>query len=674
MTLRITILTLITCLLMIVVMAIGGLGYHFTKESIDNLRDQYLQAVSEGVAKGMDALIQPAFPLLSSIEIPEGLGTEIGTQEKRLIHDLLSQVRSMPELTYLNYGDQSSGQYVAIRRETSGQLVFNRSHPLVDSGHEFEWTVGVNDELIELPQPKTPPYDPRVRDWYTLAALNSFTWTKPYKFFSGGGQGISASLAVKNTDGSLRGVISLAISLDHLTQYLKSIRKNSDVDIFVLLEDGTTVASSSSEEKEESEMALRESLNNLKQGVEFATPGASLIQYSQKGKPFSVTFYPFKRSGLLNLSIAVVIPESSYMGVVQKNTYTTFFVGLLALVISLAAGFFVADRIATPLRRISADLGDVAQFKLNNTEQPSSFIKEIAIVADSVARMKAGLRSFSRFVPHEIVRKILASGYDITLDGEMRQLSLHFSDLANFSVISERLSPGEVVKNLAEYMEILTEILHQHEGAVSQYTGDGLFAFFNAPLPDSQHAIHAVSSALAIRDRLDEVNISRAAEGTFLFNNRIGLHTAEVVVGNIGTKSKLAYSAIGDGVNLASRLEGLNKIYGTTIIASEALQKLTGNHFFWRLLDKVAVVGRKEPTIIYEPICLNQDITEKRRNECELYQSALNNYFGKNFQLAKEQFAGLNDKASQEMRVRCEYLLSTPPPENWNGTFIASTK
>lgn len=672
MSLRITILTLIACLLIATVGTIGGLGYYFTKDSVEDLRDQYLQAVSEGTAKGIDELIQTAQPLLSSINIPRDLKPEITPQEMAFVRQLEGHVKTLGELTYLDYGDQQTGHYIAIRRDESGELIFNRAHPQVDSGHEFEWSLSNPDEISPLPQPQTPPYDPRTRDWYKIAAEKGFAWTKPYAFFSGG-RGISASLPIKAADGSLRGVMSLAISLDRLAQYLKSLRKNSEVEIFILLQDGTIVTKTT-DQATAADAALSQSIKELGNSIALLSTGTTVVTETENNQSYSVTFYTFKRAGSLLWSIAVVIPEKLYLGVVQKNTILVMTAGLLALMIALGAGFFISDGISTPLRKISADLENVAQFKLSNQGPITSFIQEIAVVGDSVARMKAGLRSFSRYVPHEEVRKILASGSEITLGGEIRTLSLHFSDLANFSGFSERLSPTEVVQNLAEYLEILTEILHSHEGTIVQYTGDGLFAFFNAPILDPQHASHAVGSALAIRDKLEEVNVIREKKGQFQFINRVGLHSADVVVGNIGTEEKVAYSAIGDGVNLASRLEGLNKVYGTRIIASANLKALTGDTYYWRLLDKVAVVGRVEPTLVYEPIGLIADVTEQEKIWCENYESALTDYFNENFKIAADKFRQLNDFASKAMLRRCETFLITPPKGEWKGVFSPAGK
>ena len=674
MSLRITILALIASLLVLTVGTIGGLGYYLTNESVDDLRDQYLQAVSEGVAQEIDALIQPAFPLLSLIRIPQDLSAEVTPQETNLIHELAEHVKTISALTYLNYGDQKSGHYIAIRRDETGRLIFNRAHPLVDSGHEFEWLLLENGALSPLPQPQTPPYDPRGRDWYTLAAEKGFTWTKPYSFFSGGGKGISASLPIKNSDGTFRGVISLAISLDQLSQYLKSIRKNSNVDIFVSLPDGSLVASSAMSEDSNSAVAFRAALRKARKGVELIPEETKLISDATHDDPYSVTFYPFTRNGFLLWSIAVVIPENTYMGIVTQNTYMTLTVGLLALALALGAGYFISDRIATPLRKISYDLEKIARFNLTNDTPPPSFIEEIAIVGDAVSRMKAGLRSFSRFVPHDVVRKILSSGHEIGLGGEIRELTLHFSDLANFSTFCEDLSPTEVVRNLAEYLEIMTNVLHEYNGTVIQYTGDGLFSFFNAPIIDKDHATNAVSSALIIQQKLAEANKRRTSNGLFQFNNRIGLHTAEVVVGNIGTEKKLAYSAIGDGVNLASRLEGLNKIYGTAIIASAAVHELTADHYLWRRLDKVAVFGRAAPTVIYEPIRLLESATDDERNACALYEAALQEYFSGQFRFARDKFAKLTDSASKKMCERCEDFLKIPPSPEWDGTFNPSGK
>jgi len=673
MTLRITILTLIATLLTATVVAIGWLGYYFTKDSVENLKAQYLQAISEGTAKGIDSFIQVAYPLLSSVEIPENLKPEITNDERELVRELEGHMKTHPEFTYLNYGNDADGHYIAVRRDPKLGLIFNRAHQEVGFGHEYEWSINSSKNLIPLPQPETPPYDPRTREWYQLAKEKGFIWTKPYYLFSSKELAISAGLPVKSEDGQFKGVMALAISLESLSEYIKSLRKNSNVDIFVLLNDGTLITQTSSNESLSYE-ALHNVISRVDKKLDLIPKGTTFERKDGPDGNYSVTFYSLKRSGYLSWSIAIVIPESAYLGVVDQNTYLVFMIGLLALAIALATGFFISDGIATPLRKISADLRDIAQFKISDKDVTSSFIHEISVVGRSVAKMKAGLRSFSRFIPHEEVRKILASGKDTTLGGETRELTLHFSDLANFSTYCEILTPEEVVKNLAQYLDTLTTTLHTYEGTVVQYTGDGLFAFFNAPLEDLDHPINAVSSALEIIEKLDVINKDRAEKGLFLFKNRIGLHTDKVVVGNIGTESKLAYSAIGDGVNLASRLEGLNKVYGTRIIASYNLKTRTKQHYLWRMLDKVAVLGRTETTTIYEPIGFFKEAKEEDIKNVETYERALNEYFSGNFKSAKEIFSTLTDHASKEMNRRCNNYLNRPPSVGWNGVYNPTGK
>ncbi len=370
-----------------------------------------------------------------------------------------------------------------------------------------------------------------------------------------------------------------------------------------------------------------------------------------------------------------MVPEIEFLGLALQNMEAAAVICLVALALAVALAYLLANRVSSPLRTMAHDLEQVGQFKLSSAPMPTSFVKEIDIVSDSVNRMKASLRSFSRYVPADLVREVLASGQEARLGGQLRCLSIHFSDIEGFTALSEQLSPAEVVQALAEYLEIMTAALREHQGTLDKFMGDGILAFFNAPHEVPGHAALACRAALRARERL----AARAAAGRLPFRARIGLHIGEVLVGNIGTPERFAYTIIGDAVNLASRLEELNKSYGTTILASEALRAAAGPGFEWRRLDRVAVVGRTESTLVNELLGEEGTVAPAVLAARDAYEQALAAYFARRFPEAAVGFRAAarllpGDRAAALMQRRAELLTEYPPPPDWNGVHLQTVK
>jgi adenylate cyclase len=187
------------------------------------------------------------------------------------------------------------------------------------------------------------------------------------------------------------------------------------------------------------------------------------------------------------------------------------------------------------------------------------------------------------------------------LGGEMRPVTILFSDVAGFSQLAERLTPAALVELMNSYLSAMTDIIEGAGGYVDKYIGDAIVALFGAPVDDAAHAIRAVEAALACQAKLAAMNAGEAAFAGREIAMRIGLNSGEALVGNIGSRRRFNYTAMGDTVNLASRLEGANKFYGTSILASEPVRQAAGDRFVWREVDLVRVVGRERPVRLFTP-------------------------------------------------------------------------
>jgi adenylate cyclase len=289
--------------------------------------------------------------------------------------------------------------------------------------------------------------------------------------------------------------------------------------------------------------------------------------------------------------------------------------------------------------------------------------------------MKASLRSFGHYVPTALVEDVITSGQEARLGGECRVLTIHFSDIVGFTSISEMLDPTQLVEHLGEYLQAMAEIVRLHDGTIDKFMGDGILAFYNAPHPVPDHAAQACRAALLAHGRLRELRPGWQAAGKPAFRTRIGLHTGEALVGNIGAPERFAYTVIGDAVNLASRLEALNKVYGTEILTSQEVRDAAGSEFVWRQLDRVAVVGRREGTLVNELLGEQGNVPAPVLQARDLYEQALAAYFAQRFAEAALGFRAAaaalpTDRAAVQMAERAEVYQHFPPGETWGGLYL----
>ena len=218
--------------------------------------------------------------------------------------------------------------------------------------------------------------------------------------------------------------------------------------------------------------------------------------------------------------------------------------------------------------------------------------------------LRTSLKSFSSFVPMDVVRQLIKSGIPLTLGVEPRFLTVFFSDLENFSSHAERLAPDDLLVQISTYFEEVSGAITKEGGTIDKFIGDGVMAFWNAPVRRPDHVLRACAGALRAARRMEEVNNRWETEGRPRIRIRIGLNCANVLVGNVGSSARLSYTALGDGVNVAARLEGINKLFGTTICISDTIYDQVQAKIFVRPIKRVQVKGRKAEFMIYELLAL----------------------------------------------------------------------
>jgi len=281
-------------------------------------------------------------------------------------------------------------------------------------------------------------------------------------------------------------------------------------------------------------------------------------------------------------------------------------------------------------------------------------------------------KAFSNYVSPDLVREIEKNPDKLVLGGEQREISILFSDIRGFTTVSESLTPPELVTLLNEYLSPMTRIVLDEKGTLDKFIGDAVMAIFNAPLDVQGHACHACTAAVRMLEELKKLNVGFSERGMHTLDIGVGINTGPAVVGNMGADIRFDYTAIGDSVNLASRLESLNKYYGSHILVSEDTRNQVPEGIFtFREVDRVRVKGKCLPIVMYELMVANLDILP-------LFTEGLEKYRNKQFVQAQQIFEQLvtdcSDGPSQLYSVRCTEYLETPPPADWDGVYTAKSK
>ncbi len=289
--------------------------------------------------------------------------------------------------------------------------------------------------------------------------------------------------------------------------------------------------------------------------------------------------------------------------------------------------------------------------------------------------------AFARYVSPKVVKQILADPARLALGGERRDVTLFFSDLQGFTSISEGMNPQELVAFLNEYTTLMADVITGPglDGTIDKYIGDSVMAFWGAPIPQPDHARRGLLAALTCQERLRPFCDALVARGGPRLVTRIGLNSGTCVVGNMGSRDRFDYTAIGDTVNQASRLEGINKVYGTLVIASESTWQAAPGTAFGRLLDSVRVKGKAEPVAIYEAMAPAGSETEAMRAVAVAYAEALAAYRGRQWQrtidLAEAILRGTpDDGPSKTLIERARVFMAEPPPKDWDGVWTLKSK
>jgi adenylate cyclase len=289
--------------------------------------------------------------------------------------------------------------------------------------------------------------------------------------------------------------------------------------------------------------------------------------------------------------------------------------------------------------------------------------------------MAQGLAAFRKYIPADLVKRLISEGNKATLGGAVRPMSVMFVDMAGFTGMSERLG-DRIIPQLSRYFDAVSTEIQACDGTIDKFIGDAVMAFWGAPAPNADHAIDCCRAALSCQRAVRESGLADDAGNPIQI--RIGINSGDMLVGNIGSEVRLNYTVIGDAVNIASRLESANKIYGSVIMIGPETRRLAADRVVVRELDRLAVYGRAGGLQIYELLAMTGELAGELR-WVSLYEAGLASYRARDFAAAMQHFENAiadrkQDQPSSIMIERCKQQLERPTDDGWDDTMIAQTK
>ncbi|MEL6321936.1 MAG: adenylate/guanylate cyclase domain-containing protein, partial [Cyanobacteria bacterium J06626_14] len=302
------------------------------------------------------------------------------------------------------------------------------------------------------------------------------------------------------------------------------------------------------------------------------------------------------------------------------------------------------------------------------------------VVMDDISDEKRLKSTMYRYMSQEVAEQALSSG-EVRLGGDRKEVSVLFSDIRSFTSIAESMDAEELVIMLNEYFELMVDAVLENKGTLDKYIGDAIMAVFGSPLKLDDHEYRAVQTSIEMRHRLKDFNRDRQNRNLKPIAIGIGLNSGHVISGNIGSSRRMEFTAIGDGVNLSSRLEGATKQYGCDIVISENTYAPCKDQVWVRELDRIRVKGKNKPVGIYELVALrDEELSDRQKLKIDHYHQGRDYYLSRQFKRAISEFEDLlkhvdsNDKATKVQLHRCRYWLDHPPEEDWDGVWSLTEK
>jgi adenylate cyclase len=610
----VTILTLMALIVVPLSTTLLWLGWRavdrLEKEDVGQRMDDVDDAVTSFLGTGARVIVAVGQALAEAPSFAPQAGA--AADDERL-HQLVAVLQRHPavDAAYVGYADGK--MLYAGRTETLGpaqrkEYDVPAGDPIVvrvidddGTGRRATWRFVAPDGSLGAPRVQPSDFDPRQRPWYIDATQSRAPrLTVPYRFAWSSEPGISVGVPVRpggviGFDSSL-GTLSRLIVQYKITPNAVMLVAAGSSDIYIETRPCDSVTDETCLSGDGEVRAL------LHRAVVEAAGQRVQRDVRIAGRDYKLIVHPVPPIYGLSFSVAAAVPMEELTVISRALLKRGAYAGAASVGLAILAVLLVSFALTRSMSRLAVKTERIRNLDFSDTVPVRSRITEILRLSDSVERMRGGLEVFGHYVSKDLVRQIMRSPASTGVGGERRDVTVMFTDIEGFSRISEGIAPELLTSRLSRYFEALGTAISANRGMIDKYIGDSVMAFWNAPELDPDHVVHACRAALQAAAASRALAEKWRGRGRPSFRTRFGLHAGSAVVGNVGARERMNYTLVGAVANQASRLEGLNKVYGTEILASGEVAARTAGQFVWRPIDRIVAAGTTEVMEICEPL------------------------------------------------------------------------
>ncbi|CAA7619299.1 Adenylate cyclase 1 protein [Magnetospirillum sp. LM-5] len=684
----------VTFLIVVVPLTVAMVGFLYRQNAMlaRQMAVQAMQLAEREVKITVTALFGN---LAAAVQMSAAAGqaAQDGLHRPESLRPLFEQLQRIPQAYSLYYGLHGDGAFHQIVRLSPEMTKFGPAgaKPPADA----KWVMRVIDsssgerrdtylylstwgKVIKIERANAT-YDPRERPWYVAAMPDDQVVSSGAYVFSGTGRpGLTLSKRLTTEDGTRVGVFGADLSIDSLSAFLRERSVGLGGTTFILDEDLRLIGYPYADR-----IAMqRNGRLTLVHGSEVDDPVVSAaveayrggtqnftVQSKEDGSTWLASLSPFPDQFGRKWVIGVVAPEDVFVGPLRQASMAILGIGTAFVLIATTAIVWLSRLLVRPIHALIEETDRIRRLELDTPVSTRSPILEIDALANAVDTMKAGLSSFGRYVPKGLVEDIVRSGIGTTIGGQRRPLTVMFSDLQGFTAATESMDPEAVLPWLSDYFDRMSTAIHANRGTIDKYIGDAVMAMWNAPLDDPDHVVNACRAMLACRD-----GIHKDQAGPALVT-RMGLHTGIAMVGNVGSSDRMQYTALGAMVNLASRIESLNKQLGTELLVTDAVAQAVAGRFLLRPFGPVVVAGASIPMAVHELV----DEAGADHPHLAAWNRAFAAYESRDWAAAIDGFAAFTeshpaDKAGHLLLANARHFQAEGCPADWDGALRFTSK
>jgi adenylate cyclase len=558
---------------------------------------------------------------------------DVSENNKSLIYYLQRKLQLHPIVFGVYFGTTSGGMLNIENIKQTKQKTYYNDHtkPIPQEASFVIETINreanppfrvrkyVDNNLKVLTEEYISPiaYDPRTRPWYQGAISSQETfWTAPYTFIFPPVYGVTVSRPFySNITDQMLGAAGVDLTLQSISDFIRTqnISKNGRAYI-IDKSKGEIILPLESSGKN----APHHQLTVIKESYDqFQIHKKNSFVQKVENEDYLVSIFSMPESFNDRWLVAITAPLDDFFFEIFETQKFVIIISSLIFLFSCFLVIVFSRKISKPITTIANEVDKITHFDFSSPIRIKSNIKEIKILDASVAAMREAIYSFSKYVPKDIVKQLIKQGKSISLGGEKKQIVVMFSDIENFTPIAEKNTADNLMTLLEEYFDPMSKTILESQGTIDKYIGDSIMAFWGAPENVTSPWIKACQAVLRCLKLNYKFDALRKEKQLPPFPTRYGLSVGQAIVGNIGTEERINYTALGDIVNIASRLQSTNKLYNTSILITEELNELVKETFITRPVDEVAVKGKEIKIKIFELISENSSDPEIGASESD---------------------------------------------------------